>query len=72
MSYLFELQEATSKADGHGVGPVICLELFDDIPDMKIDRRFGDTQSIRDLFISVSISDQPQDRGPPRRKILLS
>jgi hypothetical protein len=23
------------------VGPVICLELFDDVPDMEIDRRFG-------------------------------
>jgi hypothetical protein len=38
---LFEFQEATSKANGHGVGPVICLELFDDVPDMEIDRRFG-------------------------------
>ena len=40
---LFEFQEATSKADGHGVGPVICLELFDDVPDMEIDRRFGNS-----------------------------
>ena len=39
-SLLFELQEATSKADGHGVGPIICLELFDDVPDMEIDRRY--------------------------------
>jgi hypothetical protein len=38
---LFELQEATSKADGHRVSPVICLELVDDVPDMEIDRRFG-------------------------------
>ena len=38
---LFEFQEATSKANGHGVGSVICLELFDDVPDMEIDRRFG-------------------------------
>jgi hypothetical protein len=42
-SCLFELQEATSKADGHGVGSVICLELFDDVPDMEIDRRFGNS-----------------------------
>jgi hypothetical protein len=38
--YLFEFQEATSKAYGHGVRPVICLELVDDVPDMEIDRRF--------------------------------
>jgi hypothetical protein len=34
------VQEATSKADGYGVGPVICLELVDDVPDMQIDRSF--------------------------------
>ena len=40
---LFELQEATSKADGHSVGPVICLELVDDVPDMETNRRFGNS-----------------------------
>ena len=39
-SCLFELKEATSKAYGHGMGSVICLELIDDIPDMEIDCRF--------------------------------
>jgi hypothetical protein len=23
------------------VSPVICLQLFDDVPDMEVDRRFG-------------------------------
>jgi hypothetical protein len=40
---LFEFQEATLKADGHGVGPIIGLEFFDDVPDMEIDRRFGNS-----------------------------
>jgi hypothetical protein len=42
-SRLFELEEAASKADGHGVGSVICLELFDNVPDMEIDRRFANS-----------------------------
>ena len=42
-SCLFELQETTSKADGHGVSPVICLELVDDVPDMEINRRFANS-----------------------------
>jgi hypothetical protein len=59
--YLFELQEATLKADGYGVGPIICLELFDDVPDMEIDCRFGNSQAWADLFVPIAISDQPQD-----------
>jgi hypothetical protein len=42
VSCLFEFQQTTSKADGHGVSPIIGLELFDDVPDMEIDRRFAD------------------------------
>jgi hypothetical protein len=42
-SCLFELQEATSKADRYGVGPIICLELVDDVPDMETDRRFANS-----------------------------
>jgi hypothetical protein len=37
------MQEATSKANGHGVSPIICLELFNDIPNMEIDRRFANS-----------------------------
>ena len=42
-SYLFELQYATLKANGHGVSPIIGLELSDDVPYMEIDRRFGNS-----------------------------
>jgi hypothetical protein len=42
-SYLFELQYATLKANGHGVSSIIGLELSDDVPYMEIDRRFGNS-----------------------------
>ena len=54
------------------MGPVVGLQLVDNVLDMKIHRRLGDAELIGDLLVLVALADQLQHLELARRQILLA
>ena len=54
------------------MSPIIGSQLSDNVLDMKIDGRLGNSQCVRYLFVAMTISNQPQNLQFSSRKILIS
>src|SRR5215469_5294811 len=53
-------QQAAPHCNRYRVSPVIRPKLAHQILDMKIDRGLGNCQLIRNLFIAITVSNEPQ------------
>src|SRR5215472_1103040 len=58
------------ESNGYRVRPIIRSQLVHQVLDMKIDGRLRNRQLIRDLFIAIAVSDQPENFELPFRKVL--
>ena len=66
-----DLEQTSAQRDRNGMGAIVRLQLIDDILDVKVDRRFGDGELIRDLFILVSFTNQFKNLELSGREIFL-
>ena len=66
-----DLEHSAPERDGYGMCPIIGAKLADNILDVEIDGGLGNSQFIGDLFIAMSIPDQPEDFKFSSRKTLL-
>ncbi len=56
-----DLKNATPECDGHCVCSIIRLKFVHEIFDMKVDCGLGNCELICNLFVAISISNEPED-----------
>src|SRR5215469_14688000 len=66
------LQETPTESNRYRVRPIIRSQLVHQVLDMKIDGRLRNRQLIRNLFIAIAVSNQPENFELPLRKIVVS
>ena len=66
------LKETAPHRDRDSVGPVVGMQLLDDILDVEINGRLCDTQLASNLFVAVAFLNQPKHLEFPGREIFFT
>jgi hypothetical protein len=56
-SVVLQVNDASSKADGHGLRAILRTELVHDVPDMNFDSLFRDRESFADVAVAVTFGN---------------
>jgi hypothetical protein len=62
--------EPTPEANRYGVGSASCLKLRQQVADVRLDRLFGQEESLADLAIHETVGDELEHLDLTRRRIL--
>jgi hypothetical protein len=62
--------EPTPEANRYGVGSTSCLKLRQQMADVRLDRLFGQEESLTDLAVHETVGDELEHFDLTRRRIL--
>ena len=66
------LKETAPDGDRHGMGPVVGMQLLDDILDVEINCRLRNPQSIGNLLVAIALLNQSQHFEFPTCKVFFA
>src|SRR5688572_28187042 len=69
VSRLFQAHEAAARGDLDGLRAAGHAELFEEMPEVRLDRTFADAQLSGDFLVRLAVGEQPQRRQLARREL---
>lgn len=66
------MKKATPDRNGYRVGPVVGSQFVHQVLDMKVHRGLRNAELVGDLFVAVTVPDQPQNVQFPASEVLFA
>ena len=55
-----DLNQLTPQSDGNGVRAIVSTRFVHQVPDVKINRSFGDRQPAGDLLVAIAVANEAE------------